>query len=131
MQINSVSGTGQVQPILRDEPRQMSSQSTGARTVGDSLPPIVEVPKEAVQAVDAKAQAEQINEAVKKINQTIGSMNKNVGLEFSTDEDTKLRLVKVIDVTSKEVLRQIPTEEVINIAKAIDKLQGLLVRDKA
>ncbi|QLI80128.1 flagellar protein FlaG [Chitinibacter fontanus] len=131
MQINSVSGTGQAQPILRDEPRQMPSQSTAARAVGDSLPPIVEVPKEAVQAVDAKAQAEQINDAVKKINQTIGSMNKNVGLEFSTDEDTKLRLVKVIDVASKEVLRQIPTEEVINIAKAIDKLQGLLVRDKA
>ncbi len=72
-----------------------------------------------------------MGEAVKKINETIGSMNKNVGLEFSTDEDTKLRMVRVVDVASKEVLRQIPTEEVINIAKAIDKLQGLLVRDKA
>jgi flagellar protein FlaG len=130
MQINSISGAGQAQPVLKEDMRQ-SSTNSAARVAGDSVPPVAEVPKEAVQAVDAKAQVEQVGEAVKKINETIGSMNKNVGLEFSTDEDTKLRMVRVVDVASKEVLRQIPTEEVINIAKAIDKLQGLLVRDKA
>jgi uncharacterized FlaG/YvyC family protein len=29
------------------------------------------------------------------------------------------------------VLRQIPSPEVLSIAKAIDKLQGMLIKDKA
>lgn len=131
MQINSLSGATSTQPLVRDDVRQAVGQSSPKVPSGNVSAAPVEVSQDAVQALDAKAQAEQLGEAVKKINETIGSMNKNVGLEFSTDEDTKLRMVRVVDVASKEVLRQIPTEEVINIAKAIDKLQGLLVRDKA
>lgn len=131
MQINSLSGATSTQPLVRDDVRQAVGQSSPKVPSGNVSAAPVEVSQDAVQALDAKAQAEQVGEAVKKINETIGSMNKNVGLEFSTDEDTKLRMVRVVDVASKEVLRQIPTEEVINIAKAIDKLQGLLVRDKA
>jgi len=37
----------------------------------------------------------------------------------------------VVDMATKDVIRQIPTPEVLAIAKALDKLQGLLVKDKA
>lgn len=72
---------------------------------------------------------EQVNEAVQKINDMIKVADRD--LEFSVDKDTDMNVVKVIDSQSKEVIRQIPSEEVIQIAKALDKLQGLLVRDKA
>lgn len=71
----------------------------------------------------------QVSEAVGKINEMIRVVDRN--LEFTVDKDTDLTVVKVIDSESKEVIRQIPSEEVIQIAKALDKLQGLLVRDKA
>lgn len=72
---------------------------------------------------------EQVKDAVQKLNEVVGSFER--GLEFTVDDETNIRVVKVVDVQSKEVIRQIPSEDVINIAKAIDRLQGLLLRDKA
>ena len=52
-------------------------------------------------------------------------------LQFTVDEDTGIDVVKVVDTDTKEVIRQFPSEEILAIAKAIDQLQGLLVKDKA
>jgi flagellar protein FlaG len=72
---------------------------------------------------------DQVKEAVEKVNEVVGSFER--GLEFTVDDETNIRVVKVVDIETKEVIRQIPSEEVINIAKAIDRLQGLLLRDQA
>jgi flagellar protein FlaG len=36
-----------------------------------------------------------------------------------------------MDSQSNEVIRQFPSKEAIEIARALDKLQGLLIKDKA
>ncbi|MGO4382122.1 flagellar protein FlaG [Pseudoduganella sp. RAF53_2] len=70
----------------------------------------------------------EITKAVSKLNKA--AHEKALDLEFSIDSDTKILVVKVVDLNSKEVLRQIPTEEVLEIAKSIDcKLS--LIRDTA
>lgn len=54
-------------------------------------------------------------------------------LLFSIDKDTGRTVVKVVDASTKKVLRQIPSEEIMAIAKSLDKfdkLQGLLVKQK-
>lgn len=53
------------------------------------------------------------------------------GIEFSQDKDTGQTLVKIVDVTSGKVIRQIPTAQAVEISKDIGKLQGLLIKDKA
>jgi flagellar protein FlaG len=54
------------------------------------------------------------------------------GLEFSIDDDSQRTIVKVIDQRTKEVLRQIPTPEALQIAKSIDaRSGGLLVNQEA
>ena len=40
-------------------------------------------------------------------------------------------IVKVMDNATKEVIRQIPSVEMLAIAKALDKIQGLLIKQKA
>jgi len=40
-------------------------------------------------------------------------------------------VVRVLDDATKEVIRQIPSEEALEIAKALDKLQGVLLRQEA
>jgi len=40
-------------------------------------------------------------------------------------------IVKVVDTASKQVLRQIPNEEVLAMSKTLDKLQGLMIRQTA
>lgn len=52
-------------------------------------------------------------------------------LTFSIDEDSGRTLVKIIDRETDEVIKQIPSEEMLQIAKALDKLQGLLVKQDA
>jgi flagellar protein FlaG len=109
-----------------------------AQIDGNAAPP---APKAAapVQTVDAVRQAatvpsmEQLSEAVKNINKALETRSQ--GVEFSLDSDTEKVLVKVVDQATGKVLRQMPSEEALQIAKALDeamdKLQGVLIKQKA
>lgn len=76
--------------------------------------------------------SEQLKEAVSQLNKA--SQDKSQGLEFSIDNDSKRTVVKVIDQTTKEVLRQIPTPEALEIAKALEaksSTAGMLIQQTA
>ena len=73
--------------------------------------------KQAQQAVTS----DELGEAVENINQFVNSQGRT--LNFSVDEESGKPVVKVIDFETKEVIRQIPSEEVLTMAKAIKKLQ--------
>lgn len=57
--------------------------------------------------------------------------NTTIGLRFEIDEATHRVITKVIDKESGDLIRQIPTEEVLRIARAIDKMQGLFINQAA
>jgi len=71
----------------------------------------------------------QVKQAVQKIQGTVDNLAHN--LRFSIDEDTGKTIIKVMDVHTEEVIRQIPSEEAIEIARTLDKVQGLLFNGKA
>lgn len=52
-------------------------------------------------------------------------------LRFSVDHDTGRTVVKVTDANTQEVIRQIPAEEILQLAKEIDRMQGLLFHKHA
>jgi flagellar protein FlaG len=64
---------------------------------------------------------QEVSEAVKPVAQS---------LQFTMEKDLGRTVVKVMDTETKEVIRQIPSEEILAIAKALNKLQGLLVEQK-
>jgi flagellar protein FlaG len=70
-----------------------------------------------------------VEHAVEKIQEAVNSLAQN--LKFSIDEETGKTVVKVMDVQTEEVIRQIPSQEAITIARTLDKIQGLLLNDKA
>lgn len=70
-----------------------------------------------------------VKQAIEKIQETVNNLARN--LHFSIDEDTGKTVVKVMDMQTQEVIRQIPSQEAISIARALDKVQGLLLNDKA
>lgn len=72
---------------------------------------------------------EQLNSAVKATKDFVGTVNSS--LEFSVDDDTGSTVVKILDKETKEVIRQIPSEEMLSIAKALDTIKGLLLHQKA
>ena len=47
-------------------------------------------------------------------------------LQFSVDEDSGRTVIKVVDTDSEEVIRQIPPEEILNISRSLQKIEGAL-----
>ena len=88
----------------------------------------VELPKVAVKEASAAEKEEQVKEAAEKINEFIEAMTHD--LSFSVDKDTNRTVVKVLERESGDVIRQIPAEEVLKIAKVLDELKGLIIREK-
>jgi len=72
---------------------------------------------------------EQVKSAVEQLNEFVQSSTSN--LQFSVDAESGMRIIKVVDPETKDVIRQIPSAEAVEIAKAIGKLQGLLIRQTA
>lgn len=68
----------------------------------------------------------QIDQAMQKMQDALPPVARN--LQFSVDEETGRTVVKVIDPSTKEVIRQMPSEELLAIAKALDGMRGLLIK---
>lgn len=68
-------------------------------------------------------------QALKDVQSAISTVSS--GLKFSYDQDFDKTIVKVVDSATDEVIRQIPSEELLRISKALDKLQGLLIKQEA
>lgn len=73
---------------------------------------------------------EEVDNAVSKLNDFMQNTPQR-NLSFSVDEDTKDLVVKVTDSTTMEVIKQMPTEEALAVAKQIESMLGLILNDKA
>lgn len=70
------------------------------------------------------------------VEKAVGKLNENPqftaqGLRFSIDEESGKTVVKIVDSETQEILRQIPSADALALAHSIDKMQGLLLREKA
>ncbi len=72
----------------------------------------------------AKPTTEQVRESLKEINKVLTGFS--ISVQFQIDPDYKELIVKVVDQDTGKLIRQIPTEEVVSISKAMDNLKGLL-----
>jgi flagellar protein FlaG len=54
-----------------------------------------------------------------------------IGLKFSVDKDTGTRIIQVVDVDTGEVVRQIPSEEVIAFLHQLEGRKGTLLSIKS
>ncbi len=105
------------QPGFGVQQRHASAANTDKQNAKDQ---IVQKPAnaETVSATpvknDKKASAE-LNAAVQQMNTYVQNIQRD--LQFSIDEESGRNVVKVIDSKSKEVIRQIPSEEVLALAR--------------
>lgn len=83
----------------------------------------------AKQEAESPANADEVKAATEKIQAFVSPVSNDI--KFSIDEETGISVIKVIDRATDEVIRQIPGKEMIEIAKTLDRLQGLLVKQQA
>ena len=110
---------------------QATGSTPGASTtpgVSSAAAPVAaseDVPAAKSESVDAK----ELTDAVAQVQGFTQSLAKE--LTFSIDKDSGRTVVNVIDSSTNEVIRQIPSKEMLGIASALDKIQGLLIKQKA
>lgn len=127
--ITPLTGDTRLQGLATQQstPRPLPAATETAKATETKAPPAV-APVTA-PTPEAAGGLEEVQQAVEEVRKAITPVAQD--LLFSIDEDTGKTVVKVVDASTDEVIRQIPSEEIISIAKAIDKLQGLLVQQKA
>jgi len=101
-------------------PSNAVARTTNSNAAVDALPQ---------PAKTEAANPEQIQHAVDQIQRFTQSMARN--LNFSVDEETGKTVIKVMDSQTNEIIRQMPSEEAIDIAHALGRIQGTLLNDKA
>ena len=124
MNVNSLNNA----PLPVAEPatgRAAPSSGATPASAGKAAPAQAAVAASAAAATDAAVRqaADQVNAALK---QTASS-----DLQFSVEGDNKQVVVRVVDSQTKEVIRQIPSEEMVAISRALDNMSGLLIQQKA
>jgi flagellar protein FlaG len=93
---------------------------------------IAEAQADANTAAETKkeqSQAEALAVVVEQLSEVMSIMNK--GLAFSIDDDSGSAVVKVMDIDTGELIRQIPNDEALELAQKLLDVKGLLMRTEA
>jgi len=123
MQIQPSSGLpqGTGQPAISAE----RSTSRG-REVSNTAPSVA---SDLVRNSDSAADAEQVKRAADEINRQLKDAAQSI--RFSVDSGSGKTIVRVVDSETGDVIRQIPSEEVLAISRSIERMQGVLLHQKA
>lgn len=79
--------------------------------------------------ISKEREERQIKNAVDHANSSIKKINKTA-CEFTYHEDTKRVSIKVVDSATREVIREIPSEETLELIAKLWDLSGMLVDEK-
>ena len=72
---------------------------------------------------------EAVAKAAADLQQFVQSMGRN--LNFSVDDTTGYHVVRVVNPTTGELVRQLPAEELLQIARDFERLNSALVSQRA
>ena len=112
----------------------MQTQSLGG--VGPSTYTAPEPHVVAGHAAPTKAESPRAAPTAQRVEAAVGEANKTMkaidaAIRFEVDPETKMTVIKIVDTANNTVLRQVPTQEMLEIAQALDRMQGLLFSQKA
>ncbi len=101
------------------QPDMLAHRAEPARPV--AIPQVQSAPQPSTEA---------LNSAVAAINNVM--QNANLDLKFSVDSDSNRTVVKMVDTSTGELIRQYPSEATLAISRGIDQFQqGQLLTQKA
>ncbi len=117
---------GMIKPILT--PAAQSSPAAATGRVASDLKQN-EAAGGAREAKKAAQEKEPLEDVVSDLNKLVRELHRE--LRFSVDKDSGDTVIKVIDRETDEVVRQIPSEELIHLRKRLQDAAGVFFRDSA
>lgn len=122
MKIDSVSNLNPTAPAMERPQLRLPSAPVPQQASAGAAAAVAVL---AAQAVDHK----ELKQALEEVNRAVQSHGGS--LEFSVDQHTRKTVVRIVDTSTNQVIRQFPSEEMLAIARSLDKLQGLLIKQQA
>jgi flagellar protein FlaG len=123
----NVQGGGIVKP-----PQVVLPTQTGEKTADKpasenvlSMDQAKRAEQKAAEEKQARENQEVTEEMLKELEQDIETMH-NVGLKFSKHNETGRTMIKVLNKENDEVIREIPSEDVLDLAAKIEEMIGIL-----
>ncbi len=87
----------------------------------------LQAPEKVDLGFSAKEMRENIQEAIDRLNQQLKANGRD--LSFQMDEEINRPVITVRNIETGEVVRQIPSEEIIRMAHSIEEGKGLLFNE--
>jgi flagellar protein FlaG len=114
--------------IIQNTPHM--NQANQPDTLAHGATPVRAVAATPDQNSSPQPSVAELKSAVATINQ--GMQQANLNLQFSVDTDTQRTVVKMVDTSTGELIRQYPSEATLAISRGIDQFQqGLLLTQEA
>lgn len=104
---------------------QPEMKATPTKEVTNKEQTVKETMTQPVKGMDKKVDEKDVIEAINKANKHIQSYNRR--LEFRVHEGTKQIMVKVINTEDDSVIREIPSEKVLDMVAHMWEMAGILV----
>ena len=111
--------------ISTDNPNRTSDELSTK-----NQPESIEEIKKSVDNIEAKAPltAEQLEKVAQQLQDFVGEMNR--GLEFSVDKDSGRDVIRVVDKSTGDLVKQFPSEEVLTLVAKLSEMVGGFVDAK-
>jgi len=116
-----------VTPISTQVPTQRQA-GVGSESLSGQSPARAKEPS-AASAPTAEMPREQLESVVANMQSAMQSIRRDIN--FQLDDSTGRVVVKVVDGSSGEVVRQIPSEEALELAARLEDMRSLLFREEA
>ena len=126
--INRLSGPSAGPRIVQDSPHAVSSVGQASVPIAIKKPD-VELPKVKSESFDSVSSKNNVKEAVDILNNQMASNKRGIG--FTVNDDSSTPIVTVRNTSTGEVVRQIPNEVVIKLAKDLDNFKGAIHNKQA
>ncbi|GGO84929.1 hypothetical protein GCM10011348_32300 [Marinobacterium nitratireducens] len=85
--------------------------------------------EQAAEAADLQQQAAVVQEAAQHLNEVVKLISSN--LDISVDDNLGQTVVKVVNRENEEVIRQIPSEEVLALMQRLSEISGQYAADRS
>ena len=119
-------------PVDAEKPENSSAGATAAAQYVDRTTSIVENAKEKGQSnngeqeMDQQAYHEKIRKAVEALNKKMS----NSEAVFGFHEDTNRVTIKIVDKSTKEVIKELPPEKTLDMIARVWEMAGILIDER-
>jgi len=130
--MSNIQSAQQAAPVVV-QPNISGQAKSPQQTVKSDAQVVAQVASTEIKASGVNEAAQPTREVVAKaaaqLQEFVSSMGRN--LNFSVDETTGYNVVRVVNPDTGELIRQLPSEELLKISRDFQRLNNVLVSQRA